>query len=458
MENTSLREIYARSIKLAVPVAAAYVVIFLGLVAEFLIVGQELGAEGLAAIGLAGTFSLVLVLSFHALEIAAQSIAARRYGQGDFRAVGVVLDNALVLAFVLGVPLAAGLAFAGPWLFSSAESERVTRLATAYFHYRLPGIPFLIAILTMIGFFNAIGRPHLPAYVYGGVLVVNAVLCWVLVGGRLGMPAMGIAGAGLAQTLAVILGFLGFLAVLFRRTYRRRYGVFAFAGSLSMETQRRLGALAWPVFVQQFFTSIGMFLFMVIVARVPDDGVSLGATTIARQVGYLTYLPSLGFGIAAATLVSQFLGAEHPRDARRSALACWSVGGGLMVLVGIAMILLRGPLVGLFLDEGNGAEELNAAVAEMAALLVLIVGGYQLLESVNTIMGKALQGAGATRTVMVTTVVAQWGVFLPLAYGLAVGAGMGAPGAMIAMAAQLMVAAGVLAVVFFRGRWTQIAV
>lgn len=452
--------IVKRSLKLAVPVAAAYLVVFLGLVAEFVIVGRELGGSGIAAVGLAGTFSLVLVLSFHALEIAAQSIIARRFGERNLRAAGACLDNGLFLAFVIGTPLTVLLYFLGPWIFKTAESQLVTDMAIEYFRFRLPGIPFLIAILVMIGFFNAISRPEIPAYLYVLVLTVNAALCWGLVGGRMGLPRLGIAGAGLAQTLSVVMGFGIFMLRLSQPGIRRRFALFHFRKHINRRIITALMKLAGPVFVQQFLGNLGMFLFILINSKVPDGGISLSAATIARQIGYLTYLPSLGFGIAAATLVSQHLGAGKPELASRGALACWSLGAAFMAIVGIGFILFRDPLVWLFLHSSEpasggirtGADDL-ARVAETARMVLLIVGLYQVLESVNTIIGKALQGAGATLFVMTVAVSSQWIVFIPLAWLLAIHFELGAYGSIYAFSMQLSIAALAFLFKFRGGSW-----
>jgi len=453
-------DIVRRALKLAIPVAAAYFVVFLGLVAEFVIVGRqpELGGAGLAAVGLAGTFSLVLVLSFHALEIAAQSIIARRFGEQNFRAVGACLDNGLILAFLIGTPLTILLFFLGPWIFHTAESQTVTDLAIEYFRYRLPGIPFLIAILVMIGFFNAVSRPEIPAYLYVLVLTLNATLCWGLVGGRMGLPKMGIAGAGLAQTISVVIGFGIFVLRLSQPGIRRHFHLFQFRKHFSGRMNKALLKLAGPVFVQQFLGNLGMFLFVLINSKVPDGGISLSAATIARQVGYLTYLPSLGFGIAAATIVSQSLGAGKPDEAQRGAYTCWLLGASFMAVVGILFIVFQGPLVKLFLHPSNngapgtGANDL-ARVAEMAQMLLIVVGTYQVLESVNTIIGKALQGAGATLFVMTVAVSAQWLVFIPLAWLLAIRWDFGAYGSIYAFAIQLSIVALIFVFKFRGGSW-----
>ena len=456
-------ELVKKAVRLALPIAAAYLVVVSGVLVEYVIVGNELGPTGIGAVGLAGTFSLVLILSFHAVEIAVQAIASRRFGEGDFAAAGKVLNNGLLVSFGLGIPLTIFLYLLGSRVFSSSDSNaEIQRLAYQYFQWRLPNMPFFMAVLAMIGFCNAISKPRIPMAVYAVILVLNGVLCYALVGGRLGAPRLGIAGAGLAQTISALTGFTLFFMLLRERAIRARYGTLRFRGQIDKKVLKGLMKLAWPVAVQQFFSNFGVYLFVLINAGVDDDGVSLSASTIARNVGYITYLPSLGFGLAAATIVGQYLGADKPREAKWGGFACWGLGAAYMVTAGLFFLLFRHQIVDLFLRNvgGGGAGEAAEAlklhpqdVRDYAAKLLVIVASYQIFESANTILGKALQGAGATMFVMKATVAFQWLFFLPLAYTLAIPLGMGGFGALLALAIQL---SGVAALFFWKfqsGTW-----
>lgn len=441
-----------QALRLAGPIAAAYLVIVVGMLVEYHVVGHGVGPAGIAALGLAGTLSLVLVLSFHALEIAVQAVSARRYGEGSLRETGRALDHGILISLVLGAPLALVLWLGAPWIFAAAESPEAERLAIEYFRWRLPGLPILISVLSIIGFFNAIGRPIIPAIVYAVIIGLNAVLCIGLVEGRWGLPAMGIAGAGLSQTVAAVVGGVIFLGILAQPSYRGRFGALR-AWRPDGVLVRQLLVLAAPVFVQQFLANFGMYLFALINARVPDDGLSLAASTLARQVGYLSYLPSIGFGMAAATMVGQQLGAGEPSRARRAGILCWMIGAAFMGAMGLCFVLFGGLLAGLFVKEGEANGLDPARVVGLAATLLLVIGFCQLPESASTILGKALQGAGATRSVMLVSAGFQWLLFLPLAWLFALVLEMGALGAMLALAIQLTGAAIVMTWLFLRGRW-----
>ncbi|CAN5506626.1 MATE family efflux transporter [soil metagenome] len=466
---TILRESIAsgllrKALKLALPIAAGYLVVVAGLLVELYFVSNaHLGADAIGALGLASTLSLVLVLSFHAIEIATQAIAARRYGEGDPLAAGKTLDNALLVSFGLGIPLTLILYLLGDRVFASSKDPNVTRLALEYFRWRLPSVPLMIGSLAVIGFFNAVGKPAIPMAVFAVILTANGLLDAVLIKGAFGIPAMGMRGAGLAQTISAGAGFLVFLAILLLPKHRQKYRPLHFLAHVDRAVMGPLMKLSGPVFVQQFLGNFGMYVFLLINSYVPDDGVSLSASTLARYIGYITYLPSLGFGIAAATMVGQALGAKDARRAYAGGFLCWLLGAIFMVSMGAVYIIFRNPLVSIFIQhvastEGaaTGAASHPELLREVASSLLVLVGAYQIFESVNTIIGKALQGAGATLFVMIVSVAMQWGVFIPLAYFLAIVMNLGAFGAVLALAIQLAIIALIFIFKYRAGGWMKV--
>ncbi len=455
-------DLISKALKLALPISGGYLLVVGTLLFEVGVIGHDVGGTGVAAIGLAATLSLVIVLAFHAVELANQTIVARRYGEGNLKETGRCLDNALLLSFGISVPLTGLLFLLGPRIFFLAASREIELLAFDYFRWRLPGIPFFVALLAMIGFFNGISRPKVYVFIFAAILIIDVALIYLLVGGRMGFPAMGIKGAGLAASLSAFIGFVIFLGVLMKRRYRETYGCFQFSTSIDKRVLAKLMGLGTPIFVQQFFTNFSIYLFQLLISAIPDGGISLAASTIARNVSFLTYLPSLGMGIAAATMVSQHLGAADHQPAKQSGFACWALGAIFMVSAGLVFILFGEPLSRIFLEASastNGDAMLasdQAKTIKLAGQLLLIVGVYQIFESMNTILGKALQGAGITRFVMISTVAMQWLFFLPVAYVLAIQMGYGAIGAWIAFGTQISVLGVVFFIKFRAGAWKQV--
>lgn len=88
-------------------------------------------------------------------------------------------------------------------------------------------------------------------------------------------------------------------------------------------------------------------------------------------------------------------------------------------------------------------------------MILLLTAGWQIMEALNSVLGKALQGAGETMYVMACSAIFQWGLFLPLATLLALGLEGGGYGSTVAMAVQITCAGTLLMLHYRRRGWTR---
>jgi Na+-driven multidrug efflux pump len=131
----------------------------------------------------------------------------------------------------------------------------------------------------------------------------------------------------------------------------------------------------------------------------------LAASKVILDLMLVAILPGLGFGLAAASLVGQALGRGDPEDAERW---IWDVARLAMVVVGtIALPTVLAPslVLGLFLHD--------PATLAMAAWPMRLVAISLVLDAVGMVATNALVGAGATRRVMLISVLTQWTLLLP---------------------------------------------
>jgi MATE family multidrug resistance protein len=445
-----------RALKIGIPVAAANLVVAATLMIELLIVGNEVGSNAVGAVHLAATLTLVLVLAFHSIEIAGQAIVARRFGEQNYKATGACLDNALLLSGVFGLAITICLFALGPQVFFAKDPE-VTSLAFEYFRWRLPSIPMLIAVLAMIGFLNGIGKPKVPLAIYATVLLMHLFLVYGLVGGHFGFPRLEVRGAGLASTISTATGMVTFLFYLARPKMRKMYGVFNFRANLDKKIFVSLVTLGSPIFLQQLLGNASIFLFQTINSRVDDGGISLDASAIGLAFANIATLPGFGFGIAAATMAGQYLGAKKPARAELAIKTCWLLGAIYMCSLGVLYMIFGESITRQFFirtqETGLADPAYLEAVSMMGRKVFLVLGMYQVFDSMNTILGKALQGVGLSRFVLVANGMSQWLVFLPLAAFLTAKTPLGGLGSWIAMGIYLGLNAVMFARKFVGGEW-----
>ncbi|MBK8960224.1 MAG: hypothetical protein IPM80_17870 [Proteobacteria bacterium] len=179
---------------------------------------------------------------------------------------------------------------------------------------------------------------------------------------------------------------------------------------------KRLVQLSLPNGVQQMFFSAGFLALFWIIGKVGTAEVA--AANVLMNLMLVAYLPGMGFGLAAATLVGQALGRGDPHDAARWAWDVVRVALLAMSVIGLPMVLAPEAVL-------NSIYRLNRETLEVALWPLRLVGLSMVFEAVGTILQNSLLGAGDTRRVMLTTIANQWLLFLPAAYMVGPVLGMG---------------------------------
>jgi Na+-driven multidrug efflux pump len=172
---------------------------------------------------------------------------------------------------------------------------------------------------------------------------------------------------------------------------------------------------------------------------------ALAGYTVAIRIVIFAILPSWGLSNAAATLVGQNLGARQPERAEKSV---WLTGLYNMIFlgsIGIVFILWAEPIIRLFTTDPS--------VVPLAASCLRVLSYGNIAYAFGMVMLQAFNGAGDTRTPTVVFLFGYWLIEIPIAYVLAVPAGLQSKGAYLSILIAESVIAAASAILFRRGRW-----
>lgn len=436
------RALARRILFLALPVVMANVSQTLMGLVDTLMVGQ-LGSASLAAVGVATLIFSAVASTLKALDVPVQSFTAHRVGAERDEEVGEVLGTAGAVTILLGVFVT----LLGLWRPETAmgwvaHDPEVHRLGGEYLRWRVLGaIPFMLGF-QLRAVYDGIGWTRVGMVVGIGMNAVNAVLNWILIFGKLGAPAMGVAGAALASTLASVLAAAAFLLLMMRPTVRHRFRFLA-RDNWNPDLLRTMLRVAWPAGVQVLGALGAVLVFFAVLGRISTIAVAAG--NVVLRIAALSFMPGIGMGVAVQTLVGQSLGAGDVRGAVR---AGWGGMGLSILLMGAFSVLflaLPGRLMGLFATD----PELIRAGTPILRMMGLV----QIFDAVGLTLAGALKGAGETRVVMLVGVFTAWGLLLPCAWFFGVRLGWGLNGAWIGVLVWLFVYALGITAWFVRGDW-----
>lgn len=398
--------------------------------------------------------SLVVVWAFGgalgAISVGTQALTARRVAEGNPKAAGAVLANAVWFTLIGGLVILPISYFALPWIFTKQiHVEGVRNIALEYSRWRVFGFVSMAMTQAIKGFFDGIGktRYHLVASLVMNVF--NVLFCWMFLFGH-GVKAMGAPGAGLAALASTWIG----LVIMLWYAYQHRVEFEPIKWSnVSRSLLWDMLKLSIPAALATIIMMAGFSTFSKIVNTLDEgmvEAVNAAATTNIIEILKLTFTACIGFGTATATLVGQSMGRNQPAQAE--AYGWTSVRLGLVIfgVVGLCEgVIFRGQLLHFIAPK-------SPAVQLAMSTPMLLMGIVTPLISVALILSEALFGAGSTKFVAVAQFVLITTVLVPGAYFFGVKMNMGLVGVWIPGCIYAALAAATMSLKFRAGGWKSI--
>ena len=383
----------------------------------------QVGPLEVAAQGNGGIWSFTPIAFVFGLLTVINTFAAQNLGAGRVDRVarygwaGIWISIAVWL--VVLVPFAVVL----PWAFAAVDhGEALVAAETNYGRIMLLGGVLLLIAKSMSHLFFGLHRPKVVTVAALAANVVNVVASYILVFGADGVPALGLPGvpgtaalglegAALGTVIGVAVEAAIPLAVFLGPTLHRELGSRSAwrCGLAPIHDLLRVGTPAAAQFGNEIFC---WTIFMsVLVGKFGEVHMAAGWATM-RYV-HLSFMPAVGFSVAATALVGKAIGAGDPDRAARLARTALGMALVWMTACGVFFLLGRDQLVRVFASGGETPAETVEAIVAIGSKLLVCAAVFQILDAVGIVYSGALRGAGDTLVPGVVTVVFSW-VFIVL--------------------------------------------
>lgn len=423
-------------------------------VTDSAMIGQ-IGKVPLAASAFANSiFNLVFIVGL-GLMLAVSVLTARAHGAKQSRECAEYLRHGLAMA--LGIGLAAVVLLAGltTQLHRFGQPPEVLAVVNPFF--MIIGVSLLPVFLFQVlkQFSEAVGHPWAPMGILLACVGLNALLNWLLIYGHWGLPALGLAGSGLATLIARIVSVVVLGWWLSRRpevraewpssaraVVGRAVGTFnpAWFSPFSKARFRAMFGVGVPAAGQWLFEG-GAFSAAAIMMGWLGT-VALAAHQIALTCASTVFMFPLGLSIATSIRIGRALG-EGRREAMR-AIGFGSLASGFVMMAGFALLFALG---GKYIAAGFTPDR---EVAELSVRLLLVAAIFQLFDGSQVIGAGALRGMADVKVPTVITFIAYVILALPGGYLLAFKLDGGSIGVWAGLAAGLGFAAVLLGWRFHR--------
>ena len=404
---------------------------------------EELAIAANDALGVAGYVGWLMGLMMGAVGVGASALVARAIGGRHKRLAHAALGQAVLLA--MGMGLAAGVivfALAGGICRLSGLQGQTHQLGVIYLRIICSAAPMSSVLFVGGACLRASGDTRTPFFVVVVVNIVNVIasLLFVYAPGPIG--GHGVAGIASGTAVAWALGAVLTLGVLFRgnRVIRLRLARLR----PHWHTAKRIIRVAIPQLAEGLGIWGGNFLVIIIIGRLATGGL-LGSHMWAVRIESASFLSGFALAGAASILVGQYLGANDPVMARRSALFCCAVAVVGMSLSGLVFITMGDKLVALLTPV--------ALHREVTPQLLFVCGWVQPFFAISIVFSQAIKGAGDTRSTMVIGYLSLFLFRLPLAYLFGVVMGWGLVGVWYGLCTEMAVRGLMYTARFLQGGW-----
>ena len=376
-------------------------------VVDHAMVGHYVGHAGNAAIGVSVQLWILVIVFVSSVFTGMGVLVARFAGAGNADAVNRTVYQAFLSAVLMAVCVMAPVGyFAAPWLLTMVHAApEVQHVALPFLRIMLVFSFGMLLFFMMSGALRAAGDAKTPLRLGILLTVLNIVFNVVLIGGLGPIPAFGATGAAIGTTMAS--GITGIVAMWLLFSGRL---VVKFTRDMSFAPDwaiiRELFKFGLPTGVQGIAMNVAGVMLVGFIGSLPTSAEAQAAYAVGyTELFSMITWTSVGLMGAASAIAGQNLGAGKPERAMQSAAAAAKIGLGVAAVIGLAFILIPGPLLGIFnLNDGIGGQIGRQLLGYLA------ISG--LFVTVALSFTGALQGTGDTKSPLYISIVSQ--VIVPI--------------------------------------------
>jgi MATE family multidrug resistance protein len=424
----TFKEHIFKHIHLATPVVIGQLGHIMVSVADTAMVGQ-VGVIPLAGATFAGTIYHIMLLFGIGVSYAITPLVAASK-PNDHSKHRHFLQNAFVMNLALGVLFYLIMIAFYPLLPYFGQEVEVVEVAGPFLMIVGSSIIPLMIFQTFRQYAEGLSNTFLPMIVSVIANLVNVGLNYVFIFGKLGVPALGLNGAGYATLISRVL-MAGAMWVII--------GNVGITIKISWSTIREMFRIGFPSGLQYAFEVGAFAVSTIMMGWIGAEAIA--AHQIALNISAISYMAATGIAAASTIRVGNQLGAQDKSNLRLAGVTGMGLVIAFMSFTAIVFILFRFQLVALYINEGE--------VRALAASLLLVAAGFQISDGLQAVGLGMLRGLTDVKVPTIVTFVAYWLIAIPLGYALAFPLGLGSHGIWIALLTGLSVAATLHLIRFF---------
>ena len=350
----------------------------------------------LGASAIAGIFYFVISIIGIAIGNGVQILIARKMGENKFPTVGKIFNQGVYILLFTAVILFIVMKIFSGILFSRfLSSPELSQACSEYLDYRAWGIIFSNMIVAYRAFYIGTGRTRILGINTAVILVINVILNYGFVFGKMGLPELGIGGSALASSISEVCAVLFFIIYTQIQSANTIYKLYHFHLP-ELEWIRKIGKISLPLVVQYTVSLGGWLIFFILVERLGKH--ELAISNVVRGTYMIIMTPVWGFATVTNSMISNAIGQKNEKEVMP---LIWKIIT-LSFLISLIMIIAGLLLPRIFLGINSSDQQL--VIDSIPSFQVLMLA--TLIFSISSILLNAITGSGNTKDALYIELIA----------------------------------------------------
>ncbi|MFQ3296580.1 MAG: MATE family multidrug resistance protein [Polaribacter sp.] len=381
-----------------------------------IMVGQ-LGTAELAAVSLGNSFMFIAMSIGIGFSTAITPLIAEADASNNFKKAKSTYKHGLFLCTSLGILLCALVFFSKPLMYLMQQPEEVVVLAIPYLELVAFSLIPLVIFEAIKQFSDGMSMTKYPMYATILANIINVILNYLLIFGKLGFPEMGMVGAAIGTLVSRVV-MLIYLWILLRykehsRKIVRNIKFFAL-DFLMIKKIVNIGSLS----AMQMFFEVAIFTAAIWLSGLLGKNPQ-AANQIALNLSSMAFMVAMGLSVASMIRVGNQKGLQNYKELRRIAFSIFLLGVVLATFFALLFFIFHKSLPHLYVDLSDAENYIdNMEVIGIASKLLLAAAFFQISDSIQVVVLGALRGLQDVKIPTILTFISYWVVGFPVSYFL----------------------------------------
>tara|TARA_R110002073_G_scaffold40547_5_gene115090 strand:- start:201048 stop:202367 length:1320 start_codon:yes stop_codon:yes gene_type:complete len=381
-----------------------------------IMVGQ-LGTAQLAAVSLGNSFVFIAMSLGIGFSTAITPLVAEADGEKNTEKGKQAFNHGILLCTILGIALFGMILVIKPLMYHMSQPEEVVALAMPYLDLVAVSLIPLIMFQGFKQFADGLSQTKYAMWATILANVINILLNYLLIFGKLGFPELGIVGAAIGTLVSrVVMLLFIWLLLKSKKKFKPYLERFSFK-NIQKTILKKIIDLGFPSALQMLF-EVAIFTAAIWLSGVLGKNPQ-AANQIALNLSSMTFMIAMGLSVAAMIRVGNQKGLKNFKELRRIAISIFFLVVILDIIFALIFVLFNTDLPMLYVDQNDLINQSdNFEVISIASKLLIVAAIFQISDGIQVVVLGALRGLQDVKIPTLITFIAYWVIGFPISYFL----------------------------------------